>query len=78
MALVDAAMRHAAVHGARRLYLEVAEDNAAARALMPKDYQSNPVVFPTGPGMAASEYGVFEGAAQAQKFEEAMTRIRAA
>ena len=33
VALVEAAMRHAAVHGARRLYLEVAEDNAAARAL---------------------------------------------
>lgn len=31
--LIDAVARHAAAAGARRLFLEVAEDNAAARAL---------------------------------------------
>ena len=31
--LLDTVMRHAAAHGARQLFLEVAEDNRAARAL---------------------------------------------
>jgi spermidine/putrescine transport system substrate-binding protein len=55
-----------------------ATPNAAAKKLLPANYQSNPVIFPTGPGMDKSEYGLFEGAGQAQAFEEAMTRIRAA
>jgi spermidine/putrescine transport system substrate-binding protein len=55
-----------------------ATPNAAAKKLMPDDYQNNPVIFPSGPAMDKSEYGLFEGAAQASQFEEAMTRIRAA
>jgi spermidine/putrescine transport system substrate-binding protein len=52
--------------------------NAAAKALMPESYQSNPIIFPTGPGMDASEWGKFEGAEQARMFEDAITRVRAA
>lgn len=52
--------------------------NAAAKALMPADYAANPIIFPTGPGMDASEWGKFEGAEKARAFEEAVTRVRAA
>lgn len=52
--------------------------NAAAKALMPESYRTNPIVFPTGPGMDASEWGKFESADQARMFEEAITRVRAA
>jgi spermidine/putrescine transport system substrate-binding protein len=52
--------------------------NAAARALMPESYQANLIIFPAGPGMAASEWGRYEGADQARMFEEAVTRVRAA
>ena len=46
---------------------------------MPDSYRLNPVIFPAaGDGLAKSEYGLFEGAEQAQQFEEALTRIRAA
>lgn len=52
--------------------------NAAAKALMPPSYAANPIIFPTGPGMEASEWGKFEGPEQARAFEEAITRVRAA
>lgn len=52
--------------------------NAAAKALMPPDFQSNPIIFPTGPGMDASEWGQFEGPEMARLFEESITRVRAA
>lgn len=52
--------------------------NAAAKALMPESYRANPMVFPTGPGMDASQWGKFEGAEQARLFEDAVTRVRAA
>jgi spermidine/putrescine transport system substrate-binding protein len=52
--------------------------NAAAKALMPESYRTNPIVFPSGPGMDASEWGKFEGPEKARLFEEAITRVRAA
>lgn len=52
--------------------------NAAAKALMPPSYASNPIIFPTGPGMKASEWGRYEGPEKARAFEEAFTRVRAA
>ena len=52
--------------------------NAAAKALMPASYQENPIIFPTGPGMEASEWGRYEGPEQARAFDEAITRVRAA
>lgn len=52
--------------------------NAAAQALMPADYATNPVIFPSGPGFAASEWGRFEGAETQRLFEELITRMRAA
>lgn len=52
--------------------------NAAAKALMPEDYRANPIVFPSGPGFDATEWGRYEGPEQARLFEDAMTRVRAA
>ncbi len=52
--------------------------NTAAKALMPESYRTNPMIFPTGPGMDGSEWGKFEGADQQRMFEEAITRVRAA
>lgn len=52
--------------------------NAAAKALMPDDYRSNPVIFPPADIMAKCEYGAFEGAEKASAYEEVITRVRAA
>ncbi len=52
--------------------------NAAALALMPGEYRNNPVIFPTGPGMANSEYGRFEGIGHIRAVDEAITRMMAA
>jgi spermidine/putrescine transport system substrate-binding protein len=52
--------------------------NGAARALMPESYRTNPVIFPTGPGMEASEWGRFAGPERQRAFEDAITRMRAA
>jgi len=52
--------------------------NAAAKALMPESYRTDPIVFPSGAGMEATEWGRYEGPEQARMFEEAMTRVRAA
>lgn len=51
--------------------------NAAARRLMPADYQSNPVIFPPAEVMAKCEYATFDQPRQAA-FERSITRIRAA
>jgi spermidine/putrescine transport system substrate-binding protein len=52
--------------------------NGAARDLMPADYKSNPVIYPPADVLAKCEYGAFEGAEKASKFEEVITRVRAA
>ncbi len=52
--------------------------NAASTALMPKSYRENPVIFPPPDRLARCEYAVFEGQTQIQRFDEAVTRIRAA
>ena len=52
--------------------------NAAAKALMPAAYRDNPVIFPPAEAMAKCEYGAFEGAEVASKYEEVITRVRAA
>jgi spermidine/putrescine transport system substrate-binding protein len=52
--------------------------NAAAKALMPESYRSNPVIFPSQDIMAKCEFSLFEGPEKARLFEEAVTRIRAA
>ncbi|MCS6986881.1 MAG: spermidine/putrescine ABC transporter substrate-binding protein [Sphingomonadaceae bacterium] len=52
--------------------------NAAARARMPDRYRTNPVIFPSGPGMAASEWGRFEGPERWRLFDELVTAVRAA
>jgi spermidine/putrescine transport system substrate-binding protein len=51
--------------------------NAAAKALMPDDYKSNPVIFPPAEVLAKCEYAAFNEKLQPQ-YEEAFTRVRAA
>jgi spermidine/putrescine transport system substrate-binding protein len=52
--------------------------NAAALALMPAEYRSNPAIFPSGPAMANSEYGRFQSIAYIRSVEEAITQVMAA
>lgn len=52
--------------------------NAAARALMPADYQHNPVIFPPAASLAHSEYARYRGAEMQKLMEDALTRIKAA
>lgn len=52
--------------------------NAAAKALMPEAYRTNPVIFPQGPGMEASEWGRYEGPDSQRLFDELITKMRAA
>jgi spermidine/putrescine transport system substrate-binding protein len=51
--------------------------NAAAKALMPDDYKSNPVIFPPSNILSKCEYARYQKDVQ-PLFEEAFTRIRAA
>jgi spermidine/putrescine transport system substrate-binding protein len=51
--------------------------NAAAKALMPSDYSSNRVIFPSAEELKRCEYVMFDEKLQAL-YEEAFTRIRAA
>jgi spermidine/putrescine transport system substrate-binding protein len=52
--------------------------NAASTALMPASYRDNPVIFPPADRLARCEYAIYEGPGQAARFDEAVTRIRAA
>jgi spermidine/putrescine transport system substrate-binding protein len=51
--------------------------NAAAKALMPEDYRSNPTIFPAAEQIAKCEYAKFRPDMQ-PLYEEAFTRVRAA
>lgn len=51
--------------------------NAAAKALMPADYSTNPVIFPPADVLATCEYASYNQELQ-PLYEEAFTRIRAA
>jgi spermidine/putrescine transport system substrate-binding protein len=51
--------------------------NAAAKALMPDSYKSNPVIFPSSDMLANCEYARYRKDIQ-PLYEEAFTRIRAA
>jgi spermidine/putrescine transport system substrate-binding protein len=50
--------------------------NAAAKALMPDSYKSNPVIFPPADVLAKCEYAKFNAELQ-PLYEDAMTRINA-
>jgi spermidine/putrescine transport system substrate-binding protein len=52
--------------------------NAAARALMPDSYRSNPVIFPPSDVLSKCEYGAFEGDERSRLYEEIFTRVSAA
>ena len=50
--------------------------NTAAKALMPEDYKTNPVIFPPADVLAKCEYAKFNAELQ-PLYEEAFTRVRA-
>jgi len=52
--------------------------NAAAKALMPPEYSQNAVIFPPEEAIAKCEYAAYAGEALASKYEEIITRVRAA
>jgi spermidine/putrescine transport system substrate-binding protein len=52
--------------------------NRAAKELMPDSYKSNPVIFPSEAAMKHCEYVKYLGPAVQRRYEDAMTRIRAA
>ncbi len=52
--------------------------NDAARALMDDAYKTNTMIFPPADRLAKCEYGQFPGADRAQKYEEIVTRVKAA
>ena len=51
--------------------------NAAARALMDDAYKNNKVIFPPADQLAKCEYGAFEGAEKAARYEEVITKVMA-
>lgn len=51
--------------------------NAAAKALMPAEYKSNPVIFPPADRLSKCEYAAYNETLQ-PLYEEAFTRVRAA
>jgi spermidine/putrescine transport system substrate-binding protein len=52
--------------------------NAAAIALMPDDYKTNPAIFPPADIVAKCEYPRYGGPEFTRQLEEALTRLRAA
>ena len=52
--------------------------NAAAKALMGADYRDNPVIFPPQAILSKCEYASYNGEALSRKYEEIITRVRAA
>lgn len=52
--------------------------NAAALALMPQEYRTNPVIFPPASALARCEYSRYRGPEANARYEAAMTRVRAA
>lgn len=58
-------------------FVYYATPNAAARALMDKEYTENPAIFPTAETTAKSEVSVYPGQDVIRKVDEAWTRIKA-
>ncbi|PXA82942.1 spermidine/putrescine ABC transporter substrate-binding protein [Nostoc sp. 3335mG] len=52
--------------------------NAAARALMGADYRDNPVIFPPQAILSKCDYATYNGEALSRKYEDIITRVRAA
>lgn len=52
--------------------------NAAAKALMPAEYRDNPVIFPPADVLARSQYAKYVNEDLSRRYEEIITRVRAA
>lgn len=52
--------------------------NAAAKALMPAAYRDNPVIFPPADILAKSDYAKYVNEDLSRRYEEIITRVRAA
>ncbi len=59
-------------------YIQYATPNAAAKAKMSDEYQSNPAIFPTDDVLKRSESAKYRGEDTQRLFDEAWTRISAA
>jgi spermidine/putrescine transport system substrate-binding protein len=59
-------------------YIQYGTPNSAAKALMSDSYKNNPIIFPPAEILARCEYAPFPGAEMSQKFEEIISRVRAA
>ncbi len=57
--------------------IQYATPNAAAKALMPADYQNNPAIYPSAESLGKSEVSIFPGQERIEKIEAAWTRILA-
>ena len=58
-------------------FVYYATPNAASRALMSKEYTSNPAIFPPDDVISKSEVAVYPGQEITRKIDEAWTRIKA-
>ena len=52
--------------------------NAAARELLPDDYNNHPAIFPSAEILAKCEPAIYQGLEVTRRYEEAWTRIQAA
>lgn len=66
------------VHAAIAEFVGYALPNEAALALMPEEYRNNPAIFPPPEVLDRSEVGTYLGEEVYQRYDEIMTRVRAA
>ncbi|NQW11835.1 MAG: spermidine/putrescine ABC transporter substrate-binding protein [Alphaproteobacteria bacterium] len=59
-------------------FIQYATPNAAARALMGKDYSENPAIFPPTSVVESSEVAIYQGPEYSQLIDRLWTRINAA
>ncbi len=59
-------------------YIQYATPNAAARELLPDEYNENPAIFPSEEAVAKSEAQLYLGEKHTRMIDEAWTRINAA
>lgn len=59
-------------------FIQYATPNAAAKAIMSKEYQNNPAIFPPPEVTKISESSIYKGEEYQRRVDEAWTRINAA
>ena len=59
-------------------FIQYATPNAAARRLLPAEYNSNPAIFPPAETIRRSEVATYQGSEYTRAIDEAWTRVMAA